>query len=213
MENAYDVISLCSMNGNELRPWAKAGYKCVAIDVQNDARREEGENGGFIDFVAGDVYKLADDFCAGAKLAFAFPPCTDLASLGARWWKGKEEKNPGTLDRAIALAARCWDLIQKADAYAMENPVGRLATHWQKWNETFNPCDYGGYYEADDYTKRTCLWTGGKWSSPPKRWIFPKQGSKMHKMPGGGSQKSRNDRSVTPMGWSIATFQHLNGTI
>ena len=214
MENAYDIISLCSMNGNELRPWAQAGYACVAIDMQNAERREDFEGGGFIDFKGGDIYDLPADFAKGAKLAFGFPPCTDLASSGARWWNGKEKKNPGTLARAVALAKHCFDLISKADAYAMENPIGRLSTHWRKPDEKFDPYQYGGYLSpiGEQYTKKTCLWTGGNWTTPPMREVDPVEGSKMHRMPGGGRTKSRNDRSVTPMGWSLATFQHLSGT-
>ena len=168
----------------------------------------------FIDFKGGDIYDLPADFAKGAKLAFGFPPCTDLASSGARWWNGKEKKNPGTLARAVALAKHCFDLISKADAYAMENPIGRLSTHWRKPDEKFDPYQYGGYLSpiGEQYTKKTCLWTGGNWTTPPMREVDPVEGSKMHRMPGGGRTKSRNDRSVTPMGWSLATFQHLSGT-
>jgi hypothetical protein len=177
----------------------------------NEKRREDFESGGYIDFVPGDVYKLDSDFCKGARLAFAFPPCTDLASSGARWWKSKEEKNPGTLRRAVKLAKRCWNLIKKADAYVLENPVGRLSTNWRKPDESFNPHEYGGYIDGGDaYTKRTCLWTGGEWESAPTKPVAPVLGSLMHKMPGGGTNKSRNARSVTPRGWSLATFQHMS---
>jgi hypothetical protein len=208
----YDAIALCSMNAVELIPWAKKGYRCLAVDIQNAEERREYDGGGFIDFSGESVLDLPDDFCKGAMLAFAFPPCTDLASSGARWWKAKEERAPGTLDRAVCFAKRCWELISKANAYALENPIGRLATHWRKPDEKFDPYEYGGYnFGQDAYTKKTCLWTGGRWSTPPKMPVEPVLGSKMHRMPGGGRKKSRNDRSVTPRGWANAVFEHMYG--
>ena len=206
------VISICSMNGNELRPWAEAGRACIAVDLQNDGRIEEFPSGGSILFLREDVFDLPDGFCERAEMAFGFPPCTDLAASGARWFarKGREAYR-----EAKRLASRVMALISRAGAWALENPVGRLATGWRAepgWrhgaaSETFDPCDFGGWAGGGDrYTKRTCLWTGGNWRTPRRRPVEPTEGSKMHRLFGGSSTKTKNARSATPRGWARAVF-------
>ena len=150
------------MNGVELEPWAQAGYRCCAVDTQNSRRvRTFSATSGSasIYMKEGDIRKLPLDFCKGAKMVYAFPPCTDLASSGARWWRGKGHI---ALVRAAALVARCRVMANMAQSYCLENPVGRLSTYWRKPDHYFHPCDYGGYPDpiGDQYTKKTCLWVG-----------------------------------------------------
>ena len=113
----------------------------------------------------------------------AFPPCTDLASSGARWWKGKAESNPDFQVEAAGHAKRC-ALVGDAlgCSYYVENPIGALTRLWRKPDYKFDPCDYGGYLPEDDmhprwpdvipprdgYRKKTCLWTGGHFRMPTK---------------------------------------------
>jgi hypothetical protein len=212
MKSGFQIISLCSMNGVELEPWAEAGYHCAAVDIQNEGNVKTFPSGGSIEFVSESVYDLSDNFCEGADLTFAFPPCTDLAVSGARWFKSKEEKNPGTLERAMALVHRCWDLASKSEAWALENPVSRIATQWRKSDHRFDPCEYGGYIQGggDAYTKKTCLWVGGQFTMPSKKPVEATEGSKMHTQYGGKSLRTKNARSKTPEGWSLACFQHFS---
>ena len=90
----------------------------------------------------------------------------------------------------------------------IENPVGTLSTHWRKPDAQFDPCDYAGYLDdpdADAYTKRTCLWTGGGFVVPLPKPVFPFQGSKMHLVPPGDNRA--NIRSATPRGFAQAVFE------
>lgn len=203
---SYDVVSLCSMNAIELEPWARAGCRCLAVDIQNEQKRLRFEDTqGSIEWVNWDIFDMNPRFMFKTHFAFAFPPCTDLAGSGARWWESKGQK---ALDDAIALVQRCWDLASRADAWVLENPVGRLSTHWRRPDHYFNPCDYGGYIEGggDRYTKKTCLWTGGKFKMPEPKPVEPIEGSKMWAKYGGKSERTKNERSKTPLGWSLAIF-------
>lgn len=192
------VLSLCDRTGNMVKPWHEAGYRCICVDlcpldVQDGIERVEA-----------DVLRYLPPRCDYAA-AFAFPVCTDLATSGARWLKGK---GLAALSRAIALVARCAELCEWTGApYLLENPVSTLATYWREPDYTFDPCDFGAYLDppGDAYTKKTCLWVGGGFVMPRKAYVHPAEGSKMH---GLGPSDDRADlRSVTPMGFARAVFE------
>jgi hypothetical protein len=90
-------------------------------------------------------------------IAFAafFPPCTDVAVSGARWFK---DKGIGSLINALSLFDVSVKLAEWCEApYMIENPVSTVSTYWRKPDYTFDPCEYGGYLETsgDAYTKKT----------------------------------------------------------
>ncbi|MGE3709603.1 MAG: hypothetical protein AB7G35_08020 [Hyphomicrobiaceae bacterium] len=90
----------------------------------------------------------------------------------------------------------------------IENPVGTLATYWREPDYTFHPVHYAGYAPdpfADEYTKKTCLWTGNGFVMPDRRPGEPTLGSLMHRL--SPSDDRADLRSATPMGFAIAVFQ------
>ena len=195
------VISLCDRTGNMVRPWAEAGYQCWCIDLQNTHRRRLEQNIFF--FSSNVMFWEPPKYCF-PLIWFAFPSCTDLASSGARWWKGK---GLTALSKAIALVGRCAELADKTQApWMIENPIGSLATYWRKPDAQFDPCDYGGYLDpiGDEYTKRTCLWTGNGFNVPIPKPVFPIEGSRMHLV--SPSEDRANIRSETPKGFAQAVF-------
>lgn len=193
------AIFLCDVSTVAAQPWAAAGYPCVCVDLQHDGRQHDD---GIVR-VSADVREWRYD----GLIAFvaAFPPCTDLAVSGARWFKGKGLRR---LAAAIDVFGACVDFCQASDApYFIENPVSVISSHYRKPDHTFQPCDYAGY--ADDpageaYDKRTCLWTGGGFVMPAPRPVAPLLGSKMHLLP--PSPERANLRSVTPQGFARAVF-------
>lgn len=200
------AIFLCDKTGNMALPWAQAGVDCYCIDIQHSIRKSKTESvgKGSITYQWGDCRSWLPP--ANSKIIFmaSFPPCTDLTVAGARDF---EMKAGYRLSDAIEL----FDACQLASAYSqapylIENPVGRLSSHKRKPDFTFDPCDYGGYLKGggDRYTKKTCLWTGGGFVMPQKKWLKPTEGSKMHKMP--PSDDRADLRSATPMGFANAVF-------
>ncbi len=151
------VLSLCDYTGNAVKPWRDTGYECWCIDLQHNG--DTVVDG--IRFIRADVNRWVPprgDYVFG----FAFPPCTDMAVSGARWFKGKGLDALSDSIRTVASCARILESI--ACPYLIENPISTLATYWRKPDHSFDPCDFAGYLEdteKDAYTKRTCLWTGG----------------------------------------------------
>jgi hypothetical protein len=164
-----------------------------------------------------DVYEWEKMFCEKyvdklehVKFAAFFPPCTDLAVSGARWFKQKEIDNPGTRMRAMALVDWSNKMgIKLKCPYFVENPVSVISSEWRKPDYSFHPYEYGGYVggEDDGYTKKTCLWVGGGFKLPPPKPIKldPKTADRIHKM--APSADRQNERSKTPQGYARALYE------
>lgn len=189
------VLALFNRTPTILRDWADAGYRCVSVDLQDASEPYPG-----VEHVQADVLTWMPPRAEYAA-CFAFPPCTDLAVSGARWFPDKGLKR---LTHALACVERAREICEWTDApWFIENPVSTISSYWRKPDYTFHPCDYG-----DDYTKKTCLWTGGGFTLPPRKPVEPTQGSKMHLMP--PSDERANLRSATPPGFARAVFLHLS---
>lgn len=206
------VVSLCDLTGNMLRPWAKAGFDCYAVDIQHSIRKDRRDDfpgGGSITYVWGDVRSWTPP--AKVAMGFAFTPCTNVAVSGARDFQKKGW--PMLRDALDMFHAAVTAMEWACCPWMAENPIGRISGIMGKAEHTFDPCDYAGYPggEDDRYTKKTCLWTGGGFIMPEKRRVEPDQGSKMHLMPPGPDRA--NQRSATPMGFARAVFEankHFN---
>jgi len=148
-------------------PWAEAGYECYVFDIQHPYGVNQHELHPNIKKVGDSVMKewidrfFESELLENVKIAFAFPPCTDLTGAWSRWWKGKGDN--AYVD-AMALATRCRDLVGGLGCpWMLENPPGRInsgsrglgpdvAPHparWEKkWDHIFQPYQYGGYEGA-----------------------------------------------------------------
>ncbi len=201
------VISLCDFTGNIVLPWFDNGYTCYCVDIQHKIRNDyiiQNKNGGKILYTWGDVRNWQPP-TNNIKIIFAAPPCTDLTVAGARDFI---RKGGYRLSDSIELFEACQLAgTYSAAPYMIENPIGRLSTYIRKPDYMFDPCDFGGYLDpiGDQYTKKTCLWTGNDFNFPEKKRVEPIEGSKMHKMP--PSADRANLRSETPMGFANAVFQ------
>lgn len=92
----------------------------------------------------------------------------------------------------------------------IENPVGVLSSipHIGKPNFYFDPWQYTGYAggENDNYTKKTCLWTGNGFVMPePCRNTDIPPDDRVHKATPGDERS--NFRSATPSGFAQAVFE------
>lgn len=179
------ILSLCDFTGAWSQPYADAGYTVRRVDIKR------GEDVRLLPFV-GKVHGI-----------LAAPPCTHLASSGARWWAGKGE---AALLEALAVADACLRYVTLCRPvwWALENPIGRLARFYGPPAFAFDPADFG-----DPYTKRTCLW--GVFTPPlpvfvgESRAVAATEGSKMHRLPPSAERAAL--RSVTPPGFARAFFE------
>lgn len=85
-------------------------------------------------------------------LIVAFPPCTDLAVSGARWFA--EKQADGRQQRSIEFFMQ----FVNADCpqIAIENPIGIMSRIYRKPDQIIQPWQFG-----HPYTKTTCLWLKG----------------------------------------------------
>lgn len=208
------VLSLCDRTGVMVEPWREAGYECHIVDVQHPyGATSDSERPGLTMWgvsVAGFDH-AAEHIIDRADIVFAFPPCTDLANSGARWFR---DKGLRALIDALEVVEQCRTICEQSGGpWMLENPVGQLSTYWRKPDFTFDPCEYAGWADdpdAEAYTKRTCLWVGGGFVPPRPRPVEPTLGSLFHRTPPGPERA--NIRSVTPSGFARAVFEANQST-
>lgn len=213
------IISCFDLTGNMVKCWAEAGYECHIVDMQHPAGKTVEGN---ITKWGMDVKEWENVFfkehsldSVKERIVFAsfFPPCTDLAVSGARWFASKERENPGTRKRAMDLVYWSNKMGKKLGCpFFIENPVSVISSEWRKPDFVFHPYSYGGYSsrETDGYKKSTCLWVGGGFSMPKEKPVKPdpKIADKIHRMP--PSDDRANKRSQTPFGFARAIFQEYS---
>lgn len=226
------VLSLYDYTGEALKPWAEAGYSCLAFDIQHDDTvTDVYGSGGSIKYVKADLHNQNVLNAMAINLQFknvvfgmAFPVCTDLAVSGAAHFKAKFERDPEFQNKAASYAKMCAQMFNELGVpYFIENPVSVLSTLWRKPDHSFHPYEYGNYIPADQaehplwpdyiaandaYPKKTCLWTGNGFNMPWTDPIEPEQGhSRQHLKLGGKSMKTKNIRSATPRGFARAVYE------
>lgn len=196
------MVSLFDRSGVMALPWAEAGYECWTVDICPG--EEPHEN---ICHVQADLSRHWLPLFDRSRIAFvaAFPPCDHLAVSGARWFKGKGLRK---LSQGISLFATAAEFCEWADApYMIENPVSTISSYWRKPDFTFHPYSFTGYCPEDNYTKKTCLWTGGgfRMPSPVRMPNLPEPDNRIHKAPPGEGRAAF--RSKTPEGFARAVFR------
>ena len=85
-------------------------------------------------------------------MIIAFPPCTDLAVSGARWFK--EKQADGRQQASIDFFMMFTNL--DCERVAIENPIGIMSSIYRKPDQIIQPWMFG-----DGETKGTCLWLKG----------------------------------------------------
>ncbi len=85
-------------------------------------------------------------------MILAFPPCTNLAVSGARYFAEKiaDGRQQASIDFFMKFAT--------ADCHriAIENPIGVMSSKWRKPDQIIQPWQFG-----HGETKATCLWLKG----------------------------------------------------
>ena len=125
---------------NELRLLGHEAYSC---DIQECS-------GGHPEWhLQQDVVPLLSEKW---DMIIAFPPCTDLAVSGARWFPQK--RADGRQQRSIEFFMQ----FVNADCpkVAIENPIGIMSSEYRKPDQIIQPWMFG-----DHARKSTCLWLKG----------------------------------------------------
>ncbi len=106
-------------------------------------------------------------------MIIAFPPCTHLASSGARWF-GKKREN-GQQQNAIDFFMLFTSL--PCPKIVIENPVGIMSIIYRRPHQIIQPWQYG-----HGEMKTTCLWLKGLPNLKPTNIVGGRE-QKMWRMP------------------------------
>ena len=136
------ILVACEYSGRVRDAFTKRGHYAVSVDFLPS--ETEG------DHITGDVLDVI--YQEHWDLMIAFPPCTDLAVSGAKWFA--EKRADGRQQRALEFVRTLLDApIQQI---ALENPVGVISTYIRKPDQIVQP-----YWFGHEATKTTCLWLKG----------------------------------------------------
>jgi hypothetical protein len=134
------VLVACEESQRVTVEFRKLGIEAYSCDIQECS-------GGHPEWhLMQDVREI---ICQKWDMIVAFPPCTNLSSSGARWWK--EKKSDGRQQRSIDFFM--FIANSKCKRIAIENPVGIMSTFWRKPDQIIQPWQYG-----IGELKTTCLW-------------------------------------------------------
>lgn len=137
------ILVACEESQTVTKELRRLGHEAYSCDIQPCSG---GHPEWHLQVDALELLKMRWD------MLIAFPPCTDLAVSGARWFP--EKRADGRQQRSIDFFMQ----FVKADCprIAIENPVGIMSTEYRKPSQIIQPWMFG-----HGETKATCLWLKG----------------------------------------------------
>jgi hypothetical protein len=142
------VLVACEFSGVVRDAFSARGHDAWSCDLRDSER--PGQH------IRGDAREVVQR--GSWDLLIAHPPCTHLASSGARWWARKRAQvqmpwGPGDPDSGLAFFR--FFLDSSITRLCVENPVG-LASRVTPPTQIIQPWQFG-----HGETKATCLWLRG----------------------------------------------------
>lgn len=210
------AVFLCDVTGIAAQPWIENGYDAVLIDPQHPkgvtVNGPITRIGHVIDHPV--TWKCLSALIRQGRVSFVagFPPCTDLAVSGARWFEHKGKKDWAFQFKAMHVVWQCQVIAELAGCpWMVENPVSVIASLWRKCDHSFSPCDYTAWCPDDNYNKKTMLWVGGGFEMPPfcRDMTLGPPDDRIHRA--APSEERANFRSATPRGFARAVFHYNCG--
>jgi len=195
------LISLFDYSGNASKPYKENGWNVIQIDIQHG-----------INILDWDYEKIDLNQIFGIMAAI---PCTDYALSGAKHFLTKDIR--GNTQKSQVLVQKVKDILEYFNKNAelkfwyIENPMSRIHTlnTWMgKPRLKFHPYQYALFDPVPNnsrYCKQTWLW--GKFLKPYKFGLPPlEKDYPGYKNLGGKSIRTKNLRSITPLGFSYAFY-------
>jgi site-specific DNA-cytosine methylase len=133
------VLIACEFSGVVREAFSKCGHDAWSCDLIDTL--VHGNH------IMGDIRDVLDDKW---DLMIAHPPCTHLASSGARWFPDKQQEQTEAYMFFMELAHANIPKI------CIENPIGVMSTMYRKPDQIVQPWMFG-----HKVTKATCLWLKG----------------------------------------------------
>jgi hypothetical protein len=208
------LLSFFDYTGNWSRPFTEnKQWQVKTFDIKR------GQN--ILDFNPGEFmseYLHSKNKYTIPEIGLLFAmPCTDYALSGSRHFKLKDiDGRTAQSQKLVAKMKEIIDWFEQSGClkfYSIENPMTRIHTlnPWLgKVKFKFNPCDFAGYgFENDRYNKAT--WLFGSFKNPIKKRIEPfEKDNPGWKKLGGKSERTKELRSITPLGFAYAFYEANN---
>lgn len=141
------VLIACEESQTVCKAFREKGHEAYSCDILSTS----GNNPEW--HIRRDVIKILNGELSNMvfDLVIAFPPCTDLAVSGARWFP--EKRANGSQQRSIEF----FNFFTKLNCkWAIENPIGIMSSLYRKPDQIIHPWQFG-----HGETKATCLWLCG----------------------------------------------------
>lgn len=129
------ILIACEYSGRVRDAFLKKGHDVISCDLLPTISPGPHYQGSVLDI-------LKDNW----DLMVAFPPCTHLATSGARWFPYKQKEQQEAIEFFMSLVNADIPKI------AIENPVGIMSTIYRKPDQIIHPWQFG-----EQFSKRTAL--------------------------------------------------------
>lgn len=153
------ILIACEESQEVCNAFRAKGHEAYSCDIEPCSGGHPEWHLQF-DVAAAFNYELWD-------MIIAFPPCTHLASSGARWFKDKiaDGRQQEAIDFFMKFA------YLSCDKVAIENPIGIMSTKYRKPDQIIQPWQFG-----HGETKSTCLWLKGLPELKPTNIVDGREG-------------------------------------
>lgn len=179
------ILVACEESQAVTKELRRLGHEAYSCDIQECS-------GGHPEWhLQQDVLPLLNEKW---DMIIAFPPCTDLAVSGARWFP--EKRADGRQQRSIAFFMQ----FVNADCpkIAIKNPIGIMSSEYRKPDQIIQPWQFG-----HGETKATCLWLKGLPKLIPTEIVVGRE-QRVWKMPPGPERAKERSKTFTGIARAMA---------
>jgi hypothetical protein len=176
------VLVGCEFSGIVRDAFANLGHDAWSCDILPSERP-----GNHFQCDVRDVLNMNWD------MGIFHPPCTYLASSGARWWKGREREQQEAINFVLEL------MNAPIPRIVIENPIGKLSTVIRKPDQIIQPWQFG-----HGETKATCLWLKNLPLLRPANMVDGRE-ARVHKEPPSPDRWKNRSRTYSGIAQAMAT--------
>jgi hypothetical protein len=175
------VLIACEFSGLVRDAFLARGHDAMSCDILPTERPGPHHQGDVLDI-------LGDDW----DLLIAHPPCTHLASSGARWFCEKVQEQAAALQFVQRL------LDATIPRIAVENPISVISSRIRPPDQIIQPWQFG-----HGETKSTCLWLKGLPRLRPTDVVDGRE-ARIHHMPPSDNRWRERSRTYTGIAEAMA---------
>ena len=189
------ILVACETSGEVRRAFANRGHTVMSVDLlpaDDGCPHITTHGAGTMGHIVGDVREYLQR--GVFDMVIAFPPCTHLASSGARWFK--EKIADGRQKEGVDFFFDC--VMAQAPKVCVENPVGVMSTIHRKPDQIIQPWQFG-----HGETKATCLWLTGLPKLEPTHIVEGRE-QRVWRMPPGPNRWKERSKTYSGIAQAMA---------